>query len=62
MQLKTILNRVENFKSFVYGKVKWVDAETRSEELVDGGLDRLAAIENGGENRRAQSLWDIGGV
>lgn len=28
MQLKTILNRVEPFKSFVYGKVQWVeDAE-----------------------------------
>jgi transposase len=25
MQLKTILNRVENFKSFVYGKARWVD-------------------------------------
>ena len=25
MQLKTILNRVEPFKSFVYGKVRWVD-------------------------------------
>lgn len=24
MQLKTILNRVQKFKSFVYGKVKWV--------------------------------------
>ena len=25
MQLKTILNRVEPFKSFVYGKVQWVE-------------------------------------
>jgi len=25
MQLKTILNRVEHFKSFVYGKAKWVE-------------------------------------
>ena len=25
MQLKTILNRVEHFKSFVYGKARWVD-------------------------------------
>ena len=25
MQLKTILNRVEHFKSFVYGKVRWVE-------------------------------------
>jgi transposase len=25
MQLKTILNRVEKFKSFVYGKIEWMD-------------------------------------
>jgi len=25
MRLKTILNRVENFKSFVYGKARWID-------------------------------------
>nr|VFK38896.1 MAG: hypothetical protein BECKSD772F_GA0070984_10308 [Candidatus Kentron sp. SD] len=25
MQLKTILNRVQKFKSFVYGKVRWVE-------------------------------------
>jgi len=29
MQLKTILNRVEYFKSFVYGRVKWVDNADR---------------------------------
>ena len=29
MQLKTILNRVESFKSFVYGKVQWVEGELR---------------------------------
>jgi len=29
MQLKTILNRVEYFKSFVYGKAKWVDDADR---------------------------------
>jgi transposase len=29
MQLKTILNRVEHFKSFVYGKVLWVDGAPR---------------------------------
>ena len=29
MQLKTILNRVEYFKSFVYGKVRWVDDAER---------------------------------
>jgi transposase len=33
MQLKTILNRVENFKSFVYGKVKWVDTEDPAIEV-----------------------------
>ena len=25
MQLKTILNRVQKFKSFVYGSARWVD-------------------------------------
>ena len=25
MHLKTILNRVQNFKSFVYGPVRWVE-------------------------------------
>jgi transposase len=29
MQLKTILNRVEYFKSFVYGKAKWVEDADR---------------------------------
>ncbi len=29
MQLKTILNRVENFKSFVYGRAGWVDDADR---------------------------------
>jgi transposase len=33
MQLKTILNRVEYFKSFVYGKVRWVDAEEPTIEV-----------------------------
>ena len=33
MQLRTILNRVENPKSFVYGKVKWVDAEEPTIEV-----------------------------
>ncbi len=30
MQLKTILNHVERHKSFVYGKVTWVDPETKT--------------------------------
>jgi hypothetical protein len=29
MQLKTILNRVEHFKSFVYGKIQLVEGEKR---------------------------------
>ena len=29
MQLKTILNRVERFKSFVYGKARWVEEAPR---------------------------------
>ena len=29
MQLKTILNRVEHFKSFVYGKARWVEGAPR---------------------------------
>ena len=29
MQLKTILNRVEPFKSFVYGKARWVEGTGR---------------------------------
>ena len=36
MQLKTILNRVEYFKSFVYGKVRWVC-------IVLNSLDTAAA-------------------
>ena len=30
MQLKTILNHVEPFKSFVYKKVRWADPETKT--------------------------------
>jgi hypothetical protein len=29
MQLKTILNRVKHFKSFVYGKARWVEGAAR---------------------------------
>jgi len=29
MQLKTILNRVERFKSFVYMKARWVEGAAR---------------------------------
>jgi transposase len=30
MQLKTILNRVQKFKSFVYGDIVWLDSETNN--------------------------------
>jgi hypothetical protein len=36
MQLKTILNRVQKFKSFVYGNTVWVE--------YDGGLALLVEI------------------
>jgi len=42
MQLKTILNRVESFKSFVYGKARWVEDELRPAIEVD-----LRARKNG---------------
>jgi transposase len=42
MQLKTILNRVEPFKSFVYGKARWVEGKTRPALEV-----RLHARKNG---------------
>ncbi len=31
MQLKTILNFVEPYKSFVYTKARWADSETKTE-------------------------------
>ena len=42
MQLKTILNRVEHFKSFVYGKAKWIDDANRPTIEV-----RIEARKNG---------------
>lgn len=36
MHLKTILNRVQNFKSFVYGTVRWVDGA--SEPAIEAEL------------------------
>lgn len=42
MQLQTILNRVEYFKSFVYGKAKWVDDAERPTIEV-----RIEARKNG---------------
>jgi len=35
MQLKTILNRVQKFKSFVYGNVKWVESDGASALLIE---------------------------
>lgn len=33
MQLKTILNRVQKHRSFVYGKIRWVEGESESDQL-----------------------------
>ena len=35
MQLKTILNRVEKFKSFVYGDIRWEEMNGETVLLVD---------------------------
>lgn len=35
MQLKTILNRVQKFKSFVYGNIVWLDSDQRLALLVE---------------------------
>jgi len=35
MQLKTILNRVQKFKSFVYGNIVWLDSDTNLALLVE---------------------------
>ena len=35
MQLKTILNRVQKFKSFVYGNVKWMEVGGESALLIE---------------------------
>jgi len=35
MQLKTILNRVQKFKSFVYGNVKWAESDGVSALLIE---------------------------
>ncbi|MDO8864089.1 hypothetical protein Q6D67_20585 [Haliea sp. E1-2-M8] len=36
MHINTILNRVQNFKSFVYGPVRWV--EDASEPTIEAEL------------------------
>ena len=33
MQLKTILNRVTDYKSFVFGKVRWLEGESPALEI-----------------------------
>jgi transposase len=35
MQLKTILSRVQKFKSFVYGNVKWVESDGKLALLIE---------------------------
>jgi len=35
MHLKTILNRAQKYKSFVYGKIKWIDTGSVSELEVE---------------------------
>jgi transposase len=35
MQLKTILNRVQKFKSFVYGNVKWTGSDGEWALLIE---------------------------
>ena len=35
MQLKTILNRVQKFKSFVYGNIVWLDSDKNLELLIE---------------------------
>jgi transposase len=35
MQLKTILNRVQKFKSFVYGNIVWLDSGEDPELLIE---------------------------
>jgi hypothetical protein len=35
MQLKTILNRVQKFKSFVYGNIVWLDSDQNLALLVE---------------------------
>ena len=42
MQLKTILNRVERHKSFVYGKATWVEGEPAIEVSVYDANPELA--------------------
>ena len=51
MHIKTILNRVQNFKSFVYGLVRWV--EDASEPTIEAELHPRA----NGRAIEARRLW-----
>ena len=72
MQLKTILNRVQKFKSFVYGAVRWVEADAVPALEVDihpragsrgrcSGCDRQRAGYDRWSPRRFEfvPLWGI---
>ena len=53
MLLKTILNRVEPFKSFVYGKARWVeDAGRKALEVEVDARENGQAICSGCGRRR----------
>ena len=55
MLLKTILNKVEPFKSFTYGKVRWVE-----DAGVSGGreLNHVAGQLRGASGRRPLAAAD----
>ena len=65
MRIQTILNRVEKFKSFVYGEARLEEGDDgpalvvqvgrgrtvgRSARVVAGGVDRTTALRNGGSS------------
>ncbi len=49
MQLKTILNRVEKHKSFVYQEARWTDSKTQIEILIEPRANGHAICSNCGE-------------
>jgi len=72
MQLKTILNHVEHYKSFVYGKIRWADPETKTaieipiepranSHAICSGCDRRAPGYDRLPSRRFEfvPLWQI---
>lgn len=52
MQLKTVVNRVQKFKSFVYGDVTWEEAEGRPALVVRMTARANSRVECGGCGRR----------